>query len=174
MKKLLLLLLIAPVLGFGQAQYRLEGSTETQMEYNRKIIRDYDENGNLLDYLYKDFDEDSQTFINRYNHNYIYDNNNLQIEYTQSVWENESWVGVQKRENEYINGVISQSIYSDWENGLWVYEYKDVSEYKYSVKETLNRYYAFPLLPEYSYHLSQTKSIQIIFFCRLHELQEAS
>ena len=137
MKNLLLLLMIAPVLGFGQAQYRLEGSTETQMEYNRIVIKEYDENGNVIYYVFKYFDEDSQTFINRYNFNYIYDNNNLQIEYTEFIWENESWVGVQKREDEYINGVISQSIYSDWENGLWVYEYKDVREYDTNVSDRL-------------------------------------
>ena len=137
MKKLILLLLAVPVLGFGQAQYRLESSTETQMESNRIVIKDYDENGNGIYYVFKYFDEDSQTFINRYSFNYIYDNNNLQIEYTQFIWENESWVGVQKRESEYINGVISQSIYSDWENGLWVYEYKDVREYDTNVSDRL-------------------------------------
>ena len=137
MKKLILLLLISPVFGFGQAQYRLESSTETQMESNRIVIRDYDENGNSINWVFKDFDEDSQTFINRSKYNYIYDNNNLQIEYTQFKWENESWVGVRKSEFEYINGVISQSIYSDWENGLWVNEYKYVREYDTNVSDRL-------------------------------------
>jgi hypothetical protein len=136
-KKLLLILMIAPVLGFGQSQYRLESRTEIQNQHNRKIIYDYDENGNLIYFQKNNFDEDSQTFINSNKSSYIYDNNNLQIRYTQFKWENESWVGVQKREIEYINGVISQSIYSDWENGLWVYIYKYVYEFDTNVSDRL-------------------------------------
>jgi len=135
MKKLLLLLLIAPVLGFGQSQYRLESHTETQMGNNRKFIRDYDENDNLINYLFKNFDEDSQTFINEIKYNYIYDNNNLRIEYSQSKWENESWVGVRKNEFEYINGVISTNIQSAWENGSWVYDSKYVCVYDANVSD---------------------------------------
>jgi hypothetical protein len=135
MKKLFLILLIAPVLGFGQSQYRLESHTETQMGNNRKFIRDYDENDNLINYLFKNFDEDSQTFINEIKYNYIYDNNNLRIEYSQSKWENESWVGVRKNEFEYINGVISTNIQSAWENGSWVYDSKYVCVYDANVSD---------------------------------------
>jgi len=135
MKKLLLLLLIAPVLGFGQSQYRLESHTETQMGNNRKFIRDYDENGNLIYYVFKNFDEDSQTFINANKYNYIYDNNNLRIESSQSKWENESWVGLQKNELEYINGVISTNTQSAWEDGLWVYDLKSVYVYDTNVSD---------------------------------------
>ena len=137
MNKLLLLLFIAPVLGFGQSQYRLESHTDTRMGNNSKLIKDYNENGNIIYYLSKNFDEDSQTFINSYEYNYIYDNNNLQIGFTQFKWENESWVGVQKRENEYINGVLSQWIQLDWENGSWVYENKYVREYDTNVSDRL-------------------------------------
>ena len=96
MKKLFLLLLIAPMIGFGQSQYRLESHTDTQMGNNRKIIKDYDENGNLKYSLFKNFDEDSQTFINASKTNYIYDNNNLQTENTAFRWENESWLNTHK------------------------------------------------------------------------------
>ena len=51
MKKLLVLLLIAPILGFGQSQYRLESRTDTQVENNRKWVSDYDENGNRTNFL---------------------------------------------------------------------------------------------------------------------------
>ena len=135
MKKLLLLLLIAPVLGFGQSQYRLESHTETQMGNNRKFISDYDENGNLIYYVFKNFDEDSQTFINANKYNYIYDNNNLRIESSQSKWENESWVGVRKNELEYINGVPITNIQSAWEDGLWVYDLKYVYVYDTNVSD---------------------------------------
>ena len=135
MKKLLLLLLIAPVLGFGQAQYRLESHTETRIGSNWKRIRDYDENGNLIYYLFKNFDEDSQTFINAIKYNYIYDNNNLRIESSQSKWENESWVGVRKNELEYINGVPITNIQSAWENGSWVYDSKYVCVYDANVSD---------------------------------------
>ena len=127
--------MIAPVLGFGQAQYRLESHTDTQMGYNRKIIRDYDENGNSIYYLFKNFDEDSQTFINANEYNYIYDNNNLRIESSQSKWENESWVGVRKNELEYINGVPITNIQSAWENGSWVYDLKYVYVYDANVSD---------------------------------------
>ena len=122
-------------MGFGQSQYRLESHTETQMGNNRKFIRDYDENDNLINYLFKNFDEDSQTFINEIKYNYIYDNNNLRIEYSQSKWENESWVGVRKNEFEYINGVISTNIQSAWENGSWVYDSKYVCVYDANVSD---------------------------------------
>ena len=135
MKKLLLLLLIAPVLGFGQSQYRLESHTETRIGSNWKRIRDYDENGNLIYYLFKNFDEDSQTFINAIKYNYIYDNNNLRIESSQSKWENESWVGVRKNELEYINGVPITNIQSAWENGSWVYDLKYVYVYDANVSD---------------------------------------
>ena len=107
------------------------------MGSNIKLIKNYNENGNTIYYLSKNFDEDSQTFINSYEYNYIYDNNNLQIGFTQFKWENESWVGVQKRENEHINGVLSQWIQLDWENGSWVYENKYVREYDTNVSDRL-------------------------------------
>ena len=107
------------------------------MGSNTKLIKNYNENGNTIYYLSKNFDEDSQTFINSYEYNYIYDNNNLQIGFTQFKWENESWVGVQKRENEHINGVLSQWIQLDWENGSWVYENKYVREYDTNVSDRL-------------------------------------
>ena len=135
MKRLLLLLLIVPVLGFGQSQYRLESLTETRIGSNWKRIRDYDENGNLIYYLFKNFDEDSQTFINANEYNYIYDNNNLRIESSQSKWENESWVGVRKNELEYINGVPITNIQSAWENGSWVYDLKYVYVYDANVSD---------------------------------------
>ena len=137
MKKLLLLLLIAPVLGFGQSQYRLESRTDTQIESNRKFVYDYDENGNIIYYLWENFDEDSQTFKNFIKREYIYDNNNLQIEESLFKWENESWIGVEKKEKEHINGVLSQWIQLDWENGSWVYENKYVREYDTNVSDRL-------------------------------------
>ena len=137
MKKLILFLLVSPVLGFGQSQYRLESHTNTKLESNRKDFYDYNENGNIIYTLIKNFDEDSQTFINSYEYNHIYDNNNLHIGFTQFKWENESWVGVQKRENEHINGVLSQWIQLHWENGSWVYEYKYVREYDTNVSDRL-------------------------------------
>ena len=135
MKRLLLLLLIVPVLGFGQSQYRLESHTETRIGSNWKLIKDYDENGNLIYYLFKNFDEDSQTFINANEYNYIYDNNNLRIESSQSKWENESWVGVRKNELEYINGVPITNIQSAWENGSWVNDLKYVYVYDANVSD---------------------------------------
>ena len=114
MKKLSLLLLIIPFLGFGQSQYRLESHTYTQVENNRKWVSDYDENGNRTNFLWKEFDEDSQTFKNYIKRDYIYDNN-LKIEESQFKWENESWVGLKKSEYEHVNGVISLT------TGAWCY-----------------------------------------------------
>ena len=136
MKKLFLILLIAPILGFGQSQYRLEIHTDTQVENNRKWVSDYDENGNRTNFLWKKFDEDSQSFKDYIKRDYIYDNN-LKIEESQFKWENESWVGLTKSEYEHVNGVISQIIESDWENGSWVYEYKYVREYDTNVSDRL-------------------------------------
>ena len=96
-------------MGFGQSQYRLESRTDTQIESNRKFVYDYDENGNIIYYLWENFDEDSQTFKNYIKREYIYDNNNLQIEESQFKWENESWVGVEKKEKEHISFVLPGS-----------------------------------------------------------------
>ena len=122
----------------------LKINADSVWEGTFKIDLTYDEHGNLIGYLEKDWNDDAADFLTGYNDVWIYNENNIESEYYFMKWNKASsnWDSVRYEKYSYDERgnkteIISQnwkSEYSDWAN-TWLHLYE------YDVEDNMTRHY---------------------------------
>jgi len=93
-------------------------NAEMVWEGKYKIELTYDERGNLIGYLEKDWDDDAADFLIGYNDVWIYDENNKEVEYYYMKWNlvNIAWDTTVYETSFYDeNGNLTEQIRKNWD-----------------------------------------------------------
>jgi len=108
-----------------------------------KRLYTYDNNGNLIQDIIQDWNNDTEEWINEWQHLYTYDNNEIQQITNEWNSDTEEWIVRWKSIDTYDNnGNLTQELMIDWNNNTeeWINWYQHLYTYNSNGNQTQNLY----------------------------------